>query len=102
MLLTHPRSPHRILRRTACDDRRISRSSARLRIELLEDRCLLSGDVVLQWNDVLLNAIRTDKTPPPPASRNMAIVHAAIYDAVSSIDRSYAPYLVTKGGPRDA
>jgi len=70
--------------------------------ELLEDRCLLSADVVLQWNEVLLDAVRTSRTPPPPASRNMAIMHVAMYDAVNSIDGSYTPYLVAKGGPPGA
>ena len=61
--------------------------------ECLEERQLLTADVVLQWNDVLLDAVRVDKTAPPKASRDMAIVHTAIYDAVNSIDREYAPYL---------
>jgi membrane-associated phospholipid phosphatase len=88
--------------------RRTSKTSAGSRrtkldvLELLEDRCLLSTDVVLQWNEVLLNAIRADRTPPPPASRNMAIVHTAVYDAVNSIVGSHTPYLVAKGGPKDA
>jgi hypothetical protein len=51
-------------------------------------------DVVLFWNDVLLKAIRTDRTPPPRAARNLAIVHAAIYDAVVAIDRSHRPFRV--------
>jgi membrane-associated phospholipid phosphatase len=78
------------------------RSRPALRVEPLEDRCLPSADVVLAWNETLLNAIRTDKTPPPPASRNMAIVHAAVFDAVNSIDGSYTPYLTDKGGPKGA
>src|SRR5262249_36589709 len=76
--------------------------TSRPRLELLEDRSLPSGNVVLQWNEVLLNAIRTDKTPPPPASRNMAMVQVAVYDAVNSIDGSYSPSLVDKGGPKGA
>ena len=60
--------------------------------EVLESRQYLSGDAVIQWNQVLLDAIRTDRTAPPIASRDMAIVHTAIFDAVNSIDRQYAPY----------
>ena len=62
------------------------------------------GDVVIQWNSILLNAIQaTGKgdakgTPPPIAARNQAIVHAAIYDAVNAIDRAsgggHDPYRV--------
>ena len=61
--------------------------------ESLETRQLLAADMVLQWNDVLLDAIRIDKTAPPTAARAMAIVQTAVFDAVNSIDRQYAPYL---------
>jgi hypothetical protein len=40
---------------------------------------------ILNWNSILLTAIATDKTAPPLAARNMAIVNTAIYDAVNSI-----------------
>ena len=36
-----------------------------------------------------------DKTPPPLASRALAILHTAIYDAVNGMTRSHEPYLVT-------
>ena len=42
------------------------------------------ADVVIDWNNVTLNAIRVDKTSPPKASRALAIVHTAIFDAVNS------------------
>ena len=45
----------------------------------------VSTDVVLEWNRILLDAIRLDDSPPPIASRNMAIVQGAVYDAVSAI-----------------
>lgn len=51
-------------------------------------------DMVLRWNEVLLHAVRADRTPPPLAARNMAVVHAAIYDAVNAIYRTHQPYLV--------
>jgi len=35
-------------------------------------------------------------------TRNFAILHAAIYDAVNSIDRTHEPYLVSVRAPRDA
>jgi PAP2 superfamily/RTX calcium-binding nonapeptide repeat (4 copies) len=65
-----------------------------LRCELLEKREYFAADVVLQWNDLALQAIRTNSTPPPIASRALAIVHTAIYDAVNAIDREHAPYAV--------
>src|SRR5262249_45298380 len=54
------------------------------------------------WNQVLLDAIRTDRTPPPPAARAMAIVQAAVFDAVNAIDGSYTPYLFNGAGPKHA
>src|SRR5262249_62030973 len=35
-------------------------------------------------------------------TRNFAILHAAIYDAVNSIDRSHEPYLIEVRAPRNA
>ena len=61
--------------------------------ERLESRELLSSDAVLQWNAIALDAIRVDRTAPPMAARDLAILHVAIYDAVNSIDRQYAPYV---------
>jgi PAP2 superfamily len=60
------------------------------------------ADVVLDWNGVLLNAIRTDKTSPPKASRAMAAVHVAIFDAVNGILGGFTPYHVTAHAPGGA
>ncbi len=57
------------------------------------------GDVVTDWNDISLAAIRTDKTNPPKATRHLAMVHTAIYDAVNSIDRSHRPYHILQSVP---
>jgi membrane-associated phospholipid phosphatase len=57
------------------------------------------ADIVTDWNETALLAIKTDKTPPPTASRALAILHTAIYDAVNVITRTHEPYLVT-GEPR--
>jgi membrane-associated phospholipid phosphatase len=50
--------------------------------------------VVIDWNSAALNAIRAGRTPPPIASRSLAVLHVAIYDAINGIDRRYEPYLV--------
>jgi membrane-associated phospholipid phosphatase len=42
-----------------------------------------AADVVLAWNDMARGAIRTEKTPPPVAARNLAVVHVAVHDAVT-------------------
>lgn len=54
----------------------------------------MTADPVIEWNNVLLDAVRATSTPPPRASRAMAIVQTSIYDAVNAIDRTHAPYLV--------
>src|ERR1051325_1777801 len=53
-----------------------------------------SADVVTDWNNAALDAIRAGNTAPPVASRSLAILHAAIYDAVNGIARTHEPYLV--------
>jgi hypothetical protein len=72
--------------------------------ETLEPRMLFAHapDVVIEWNRVLIDALRADRSfgGPTWASRNTAIVHAAIFDAVNLIDRSYAPYLSSLDAPK--
>lgn len=51
------------------------------------------ADVVLDWNNVWLDCIRATGGPPCPIARAGAMMHAAVYDAVNSIDRDYQPYL---------
>lgn len=50
------------------------------------------GDVVLDWNALVLDAIRVDNTGPTLSSRNLAILHTAVYDAVNSVLRTHQPY----------
>ena len=66
-------------------------ASAAACVEPLEARALMAGDVVLHWNEVLLQSLPS-QPPRVPLSRNMAMVHLAIFDAVNAIDRSYEPY----------
>ena len=67
------------------------RAGFRPRLEPLDDRCLLAADVVLEWNQVMLDALKADRLLPLYLAREAAIVHAAVYDAVNAIDRSYTP-----------
>src|SRR5262245_53114409 len=64
----------------------------RLCVEPLEDRRLLSANVVLEWNQLALHAIGQARVSPVVASRALAITQAAVYDAVNAIDRSFEPY----------
>jgi PAP2 superfamily protein len=61
-----------------------------------------NADVVTQWNNAALDAIRTGNTAPPIASRGLAILHAAIYDAVNGITRTHEQYLVPSAVPASA
>src|SRR5260370_41776407 len=79
-------------------------------VESLEERCLLSGDVVLTWNAIALDALKNDsylganqkQAGPDRASRALAIEQAAVFDSVNSIDRSYDPYMIEIDAPRNA
>jgi hypothetical protein len=52
---------------------------------------------VVYWNQVALQLLRTPGAQPATIhpTRTLAILHAAIYDAVNSIDGSHAPYRVS-------
>jgi hypothetical protein len=69
-------------------------SRCRLQLETLEDRLPLAGDMVIEWNNVLRDTVRTAGSPPTVLSRNMAITQAAVYDAVNALDRTHEVYLV--------
>lgn len=56
-----------------------------------------AADVVLDWNAAALDAIRASRTPPPRASRALAITHAAIFDAVNGIRRNYDQCFAANG-----
>jgi hypothetical protein len=50
--------------------------------------------MVIQWNEILREAVRTGGTPGPAIGRIMAITQAAVYDSVNALDRTHEPYLV--------
>lgn len=54
------------------------------------------ADVVTDWNLAALNAIRSTSTPPPFASRALALTHSAVYDSVISIAGGRLPYARTQ------
>lgn len=63
---------------------------------------LVRADPVLDWNNAVREAIRAARTDPPRGSRGMAILHAAIFDAVCGIQRTHHPYHVTALAPEGA
>jgi PAP2 superfamily len=56
-----------------------------------------SGTIVVDWNKALLRVFSTPGAQPATVhpTRSLAILHAAMYDAVVSITRSSQPYLVS-------
>jgi hypothetical protein len=61
-----------------------------------------AADVVLDWNDELLDSVRVERTNPPRATRAMAMMNVAVFDAVVGIAGGYQPYAVAGPGPEDA
>ncbi|HEY2742791.1 MAG TPA: vanadium-dependent haloperoxidase [Gaiellaceae bacterium] len=61
-----------------------------------------SGQPVIDWNQLLLSIVNTPGAQPAniQPTRDFAIVHAAIYDAVNAIDRTHQPYLIAVRAPR--
>jgi hypothetical protein len=57
---------------------------------------------VVQWNRNLLVIVRTPgaQSPTIHSTHSFAIMHAAIYDAVNTIDRGHKPYLVRLPRPK--
>jgi hypothetical protein len=62
----------------------------------------LVADVVTEWNEVTLNIIRGDPISPPWASRTLAMVHVAMFDAINSIEQECQPYRVSLPAPEGA
>jgi hypothetical protein len=59
-------------------------------------------DMVLRWNEITLQAIKADRTPPPKAARHLAMVHVAVYDAVTAITRTHQPFRAHAAAPERA
>lgn len=50
------------------------------------------ADVVTEWNQAALNAVKATSAAPPPTARGLAMVHTAVYDAVNSITKTHQSY----------
>ena len=62
------------------------------------------ADVIIDWDKIACQTQRADTTRKGPtwSSRNLAIVHASMYDAVNSIDRGHEAYRVLANAPAGA
>ena len=65
---------------------------------------IFEEDVVLQWNRVLMQTVSTPGQHPATIMpvRSYAMMHAAMFDAVNSIDGNYTPYLIEVPGSENA
>jgi hypothetical protein len=52
------------------------------------------ADLILRWNETARTAIRVDRTPPPIAARNLAIMSAAVYDSVGAVLGGQTPLVI--------
>lgn len=91
--LSRPNSPYPMLRRFA----------APLLVALsLATAVSAEDNVVLEWNEHMLNATRLSRFPPPLASVHFATYHVAIFDAVNGITRTHRGWLVNEPAPAGA
>ena len=60
------------------------------------DKDATAVNPVIEWNRTLLQIVRTPGAQPPTihSTRNFAILHIAIFEAVNNIDRNFKPYAV--------
>ena len=52
------------------------------------------ADVITDWNQTAIAAMKAANVAGNPWSRNMAMVHVAMSDAVNSVQNKYAIYAV--------
>jgi len=57
------------------------------------------ADSVTDWNEISLDAIRAASTPPPRASRALAMIHLGIFEAVNGISDDYHSYVMEGKAP---
>ena len=61
---------------------------------LLALAAVARADLITDWNETALNAIKSDNTPPPKAARALAILRTSIHDALNGISQTHERYLV--------
>ncbi len=64
--------------------------------------CCAHADVVTDWNQKAVEVVVADSTPATLASRNMAMVQVAVFEAVNAISRAHAPYRLRLAAERGA
>ena len=59
---------------------------------LLGSISLARGDVIIDWNEKAVAAGYASRVTPGMSSRNIAMVHIAMFEALNSIEPRYTPY----------
>src|SRR4051812_10636194 len=77
-------------------ERRVATGLLVLVASLLLDAVVASADAVLDWNIIALKTTAAAPFNPPLETRNLAIVHVAMFDAVNSITRECRAYAVAR------
>src|SRR5205814_3559477 len=74
----------------------VTRTSITANTESSEISPTVAVNPVIEWNRTLLVILRTAGAQPPTihSTRNFAILHASIFDAVNNIEGTFSPYLV--------
>jgi hypothetical protein len=75
------------------EEKMFAKSSAVLIAMTLAWPMPATADVITEWDQKAIGFV-TPRMPPPQQHRILALVHAAMFDAVNSIDRRYQPYLL--------
>lgn len=57
------------------------------------------ADVVTEWNQAALDAVKATSAAPPPTARGLAMLHTAVYDAVNSITKTHHSYKFFEPAP---
>jgi hypothetical protein len=57
------------------------------------------GDVIVEWNQLLQSSLTV---PPFPQTRNYAMLHIAMADAVMAVEEQYRPFHAKVSAPRGA
>lgn len=60
------------------------------------------ANAVLEWNALMMQAIRASNTAPTLSTRNLAILHLALYDAVNALHGGFQPYRLQPAPPAGA
>ncbi len=60
------------------------------------------ADVISEWNQIALVGTTAARQLPPDATRTMALVHLAMFEAVNAVQQRYAPYAFKGRAPAGA